>query len=46
MLAEVSETRPFRKLIAYQLLSRKREQHLPTVGCDMSLATLFRGGPK
>src|SRR5215211_5687045 len=32
MLSEVPETRPPRKLIANQLLSREREQHLPTVG--------------
>ena len=33
MLTEIPESRPARKLIAYQLLSRQREQHLPSVGC-------------
>ena len=33
MLTEIPESRPFGKLIAYQLLSRQREQHLPSVGC-------------
>src|ERR687894_211680 len=33
MFAEVPEIRLRRKLISDQLLSRQREQHLPTVGC-------------
>ena len=46
MLTEIPESLCLRKLIAYQLLSRQREQHLLAVGCGESLATLFTGGPK